>query len=128
MKVTPVRLSILQLLQQHGYACGQNDIESELPDSDRVTIYRALRDLESSGILHAVTDKSGTKKFALCHADCEEGKHADHHVHFSCSDCGETYCLHHVEVPEIRNPRGYAVEQVALLMSGTCKSCLSAHK
>ncbi len=123
LRVTPVRLAITGWLGVDSLARSQAEIEKRLDGADRVTVYRALRDLEKSGVIHSLSDSAGVRKYALCHAACAAGSHEDNHAHFSCSRCAETYCLHQVAVPQIRSPRGFTVSHSALLMTGVCKTC-----
>lgn len=123
LRVTPVRLAITKWLGRDALARSQGEIEEQLDGADRVTVYRALRDLEKAGVIHSLSDSAGVRKFALCHAECAAGNHEDNHAHFSCTRCAETYCLHRVAVPLIRSPRGFTVSHSALLMTGVCRSC-----
>lgn len=123
LRVTGARLNVLEILHESLSAQSQNDIERKLKTRpDRVTLYRLFKDLEEAGIIHKLIDTSGITKFALCH-NCEEHAHRDDHVHFSCSICHETFCLDHVQLPQLKIPKGYSVKNIQVNIEGVCKSC-----
>jgi Fur family ferric uptake transcriptional regulator len=121
------REDILSMFLEHGHALSQPDLERKLIDKyDRVTIYRTLTLYLEKGILHKVLDDVGAMKYALCPDACHQANHhhAHDHVHFKCLRCGNTTCLDQLEVPAIKLPAGYVLEECNLLMSGVCPSCM----
>ena len=90
---------------------------------DRVTVYRTLKSFLERGVIHKVLDDGGALKYALCNEHCQEEAHHHDHVHFKCTQCGETNCLEEVEVPGVKLPKGYISEEVNLLIRGTCQKC-----
>jgi len=110
-------------LQQDG-ALSHSDIETKADGKfDRVTVYRTLQAFLEKGLIHSIPTSDNSIRYALCKDNCSGGHHRDDHVHFICNTCGNTVCLEDVVVPAIRLPRGYVVQQVAMLVSGVCKSC-----
>jgi Fur family transcriptional regulator, ferric uptake regulator len=87
------------------------------------TIYRTLQVFVDKGIIHTIPTPDNSIKYALCKDDCAEGHHHDHHVHFQCKQCGVTYCLDDVTTPDVKLPKGYAAEQIEVVISGVCKNC-----
>jgi Fur family ferric uptake transcriptional regulator len=127
LRVTGARLNVLEILHNSEAAQSQNDIERKLKTRpDRVTLYRLFKDLEEAGIIHKLIDTSGVTKFALCH-DCEEHAHHDDHVHFSCTVCQETFCLDHVNLPDLKIPQGYEARNIQVNIEGICLSCGNKH-
>lgn len=123
-RVTALRTELLTLLQRSDRALTQVEVEDRLTAAvDRVTVFRALNAFEEAGIVHRVLDGSGTSCFAACASDCEHGHHKDAHAHFHCRTCGSVYCLPTVEMPRVKVPRGFNVEQGQLELLGTCKAC-----
>jgi Fur family ferric uptake transcriptional regulator len=124
LSLTASRKKILQLfLQQHG-ALAHADLEIRTEEKfDRVTIYRTLQTFVDKGIIHTIPTSDNSVRYALCKDECSEGHHQDHHVHFVCDNCGNTYCLDDVVTPDIKLPKGYTAAHVEVLVRGICKKC-----
>jgi len=125
LRKTPARVEILELYAGTPHAMSHGDVERELSEMDRVTIYRTLATFEETGIIHRAYDGGGVVKYALCGAGCSLHVHNDEHLHFSCVQCGNTFCIEGYSVPEIKTPEGYIMEKVFLFAKGTCKKCNS---
>jgi Fur family ferric uptake transcriptional regulator len=124
LSITESRKRILSLFFHNKGALSHGDIEKKAGDAfDRVTIYRSLQTFVDKGIIHTIPTADNSIRYALCKDDCREGHHHDHHIHFICSRCRNTYCLDDVVTPEIRLPRGYAASQVEVVVEGICKDC-----
>jgi Fur family transcriptional regulator, ferric uptake regulator len=123
LRATPNRQAILHLFLQKEYALSHGDIESEIDDSlDRVTVYRTLKTFLDKGLIHKVLDDQGSLKYALCNEPCTMRGHQHDHVHFKCTQCGQTNCLE-IEVPHVKLPKGYKMKEVNLLIQGICEHC-----
>jgi Fur family ferric uptake transcriptional regulator len=126
LSVTASRKKILNLFLQQAGALAHGDIEKKAGDHfDRVTVYRTLQAFVEKGIIHIIPTADNSIRYALCKNDCEEGHHHDHHVHFVCSNCNNTYCLDDVVTPEIKLPKGYTSSQIEVVVEGICKQCTS---
>ncbi len=124
LSVTGGRRKILELFLQQEGALSHNDIEKKAGEKfDRVTVYRTLQAFLEKGLIHPIPTSDNSIRYALCKDGCSGGQHRDDHVHFICNHCGSAICLEEVVVPSIKLPRGYAVQQVEMLVSGVCKSC-----
>jgi len=124
LSVTSGRKKILELFLQQEGALAHSDIERRAGEKfDRVTIYRTLQAFLEKGMIHSIPTSDNSIRYALCKDNCSEGHHHDDHVHFVCSACGNTMCLEGVSIPPIKLPKGFAAEQVEMLVSGVCKSC-----
>ncbi len=124
LSITDSRKKILGLFLNSDGALAHADIEKNAGEKfDRVTIYRTLQVFVDKGIIHTIPTPDNSIKYALCKDDCAEGHHHDHHVHFQCKQCGVTYCLDDVTTPEVKLPKGYAAEQIEVVISGVCKNC-----
>ncbi len=124
LSITDSRKKILGLFLNSDGALAHADIEKNAGEKfDRVTIYRTLQIFVDKGIIHTIPTPDNSIKYALCKDDCVEGHHHDHHVHFQCKQCGVTYCLDDVTTPEVRLPKGYAAEQIEVVINGVCKNC-----
>ncbi len=124
LSITASRKKILQLFLSHTGALAHGDIEVTAGEKfDRVTVYRTLQTFVEKGIIHTIPTADNSIRYALCKDDCSEGYHHDHHIHFVCDVCGNTYCLDDVVTPEIRLPKGYTAGQVEVVVEGICKNC-----
>ncbi len=124
LSVTESRRKILHLFLEHAGALSHGDIERKAGEKfDRVTVYRTLQAFVEKGIIHTIPTADNSVRYALCKDDCSAGHHHDHHVHFLCHRCNNTYCLDDVVTPDIKLPRGYMAEQVEVLVEGVCKNC-----
>jgi Fur family ferric uptake transcriptional regulator len=125
LRSTPTREEILHLFLQKDYALSHGDIESEIDENiDRVTVYRTLKTFSDRGLIHKVLDDGGGLKYALCTEACSTTQHRHEHVHFKCTECGQTICLD-IEIPQVKLPKGYLPKEVNLLIQGTCQNCAS---
>ena len=124
LSITDSRKKILNMFLNSDGALAHADIEKNAGEKfDRVTIYRTLQVFVDKGIIHTIPTPDNSIKYALCKDDCAEGHHHDHHVHFQCKQCGVTYCLDDVTTPDVKLPKGYAAEQIEVVISGVCKNC-----
>ncbi|TMI69635.1 MAG: transcriptional repressor [Bacteroidetes bacterium] len=124
LSVTGSREKILSLFLGHEGALAHGDIEKRAGEKfDRVTVYRTLQTFVEKGIIHAIPTADNSIRYALCKDHCTEGHHHDHHVHFVCADCGNTYCLDDVVTPEVKLPKGYVSSHIEVVVDGVCKTC-----
>lgn len=124
LSVTETRIALLELFSQSAGALSHATIERATQAKyDRVTIYRTLQSFLEKGIIHTIPTDDNSIQYALCKGECREGHHHDNHVHFICKDCGTTYCLDHIEVPEIELPKGFKGEDFEVVVKGVCEEC-----
>jgi len=124
LRSTSSRTTILGLFLKNPHALSYSDIEKEISHTyDRVTVYRTLKTFLDKGIIHKILDDSGGLKYGLCSIHCSDEEHHHDHVHFKCSQCGQTSCLDQAEIPGIKLPPGYRVEEINLLIQGVCSQC-----
>lgn len=129
LSVTAGRQKILQLFLNSGGALAHADIEKKAGEHfDRVTIYRTLQAFVEKGLIHTIPTSDNSIKYALCKNDCTAGHHHDHHVHFLCQVCDNTFCLDGVVTPNISLPRGYQSSEIEVVAKGTCKKCSAKKK
>lgn len=122
---TPMRILVLEYLQQQTAAVSLLDLEKHFPHSDRTTIYRTLKTFEEKGLIHGINDGSDATKYALCAAACKSGDHYDLHLHFYCFSCQQTSCLPKHEIPAIDLPASYTLMELNLVAKGICPTCSS---
>lgn len=124
LSVTDSRKKILEMFMRSDGALAHADIEHHNgTEFDRVTIYRTLQTFVEKGIIHTIPTSDNSVRYALCKDECTTGHHHDDHVHFMCDDCGTTYCLDHVTVPQLSLPQGFRATQTDVVISGKCEKC-----
>lgn len=124
VRPTAMRLLVLEMLSQQNAASSLHDLEAAFERADRITLYRTLKTFEEKGLVHSIEDGTGATKYALCAPGCACAPQ-DLHVHFHCSGCAETYCLPKSKIPDINLPVGYQLEEINLVVKGTCSRCSS---
>jgi len=123
LRQTAARKEVLKVFIQNPVAHSHAELEGELDHQfDRVTVYRTLDSFLKSGIIHKVPSSDGAAQFALCE-NCSEHAHHDNHVHFKCTICGISECLHELSIPTINLPQGYIKSEANLLIEGRCAKC-----
>jgi len=127
LSVTGSREKILSLFLSQQGALAHGDIEKKAGEKfDRVTVYRTLQTFVEKGIIHAIPTADNSIRYALCKDACSEGHHHDHHIHFQCTNCQNTYCLDDVVTPEVKLPKGYVSKHIEVVVEGVCKTCTTA--
>lgn len=126
LRQTQGRMDVISVFLSSDYAVSHADIETGIENNyDRVTIYRTLKSFLESGLVHKVLDDNGTTRYALCAEACADGNHKHNHIHFKCVKCGQTSCLEHVNIPEVKLPKGFNPLESNYLISGICDRCKS---
>jgi Fur family transcriptional regulator, ferric uptake regulator len=127
LSVTGSREKILSLFLSQQGALAHGDIEKKAGEKfDRVTVYRTLQTFVEKGIIHAIPTADNSIRYALCKDACSEGHHHDHHIHFQCTNCQNTYCLDDVVTPEVKLPKGYVSKHIEVVVEGVCKTCTTS--
>jgi Fur family ferric uptake transcriptional regulator len=124
LRITPFRLSVLEIFQKHKNAVDLNQIEKSLKDFDRITLYRTLKTFIESGLIHEIVMPGDIKKMALCKEECHthDHEHNHQHLHFRCDNCEEVFCLELKEFPKVNYPK-FKINQLEIQGSGVCVNC-----
>lgn len=118
---TPSKEAIFNLLTQSKKAMSHDAIEQKIDiDIDRATIYRVLNRFCEDGLVHKVVAEDGKQYFAVC-VKCDKNSMTANHFHFRCLKCQTIECL--PEAVHFSVPKGYQVESVNCVLTGTCKDC-----
>ncbi len=123
LNVTDCRLNVLQHFMTEQAALTQGNLEKELHQFDRVTIYRTLNSFLAAGIIHKIPNSEGAASYGMCHDTCSPDHHAHDHVHFKCKVCGQLQCLDNQPIPEVTLPEGYHMDTANLIIDGICVKC-----
>jgi Fur family ferric uptake transcriptional regulator len=76
--------------------------------------------------VHKIVDGYGNVKYAShgyegCDVNCSHHRH--NHLHFTCNNCGNIYCICSIEVPMVNLPEGYSLQTLKLSAEGICDLC-----
>ncbi|MEO1256269.1 MAG: Fur family transcriptional regulator [Bacteroidota bacterium] len=123
LRITDCRLDVISFFLKKRNALSQSDLEHELKQYDRVTLYRTLNSFLDSGILHKIPNATGIATYGLCHETCSPDQHDHNHIHFKCNNCGQIECLEDKLVPGVSVPMGYQIEAVNMIVDGICAEC-----
>lgn len=123
IRVTAMRLLIYKFLAEKEIAVTLSDIENTFEKADRTTLYRTIKTFEEKDIVHQIDDGTGVTKYALCEKGCNCEIETDLHLHFHCTNCGETTCLTDHKIPQIKVPKGFISENINLVVKGMCNKC-----
>jgi Fur family transcriptional regulator, ferric uptake regulator len=119
---TAMRLLILDKLMNSDIALSLADLEIEMDQADRVTIYRTLKTFEENNLIHSIEDGTGSIKYALCESNCKCTTEFTH-AHFHCTNCNHTFCLRNIHLPKITLPKNFEAQQSSFILKGICDQC-----
>ena len=117
---TAVRILVWERASRESETFSLHDMETWMPQMDKSSIFRALRLFAEHDLLHVIDDGTGQQKYCVCR--CEAGHHINH-VHFTCTECGKTYCLEDYEIPVVEMPEGFQMKDVEYIVKGVCAHC-----
>ncbi len=125
LKKTDLRLKLVQLFLEENRSFTQAEIleklEKKMDSVDRVSVYRNLNQLKSSGIVHEIENN----KYVCCAHDCE--KHA--HVLLYCQSCEKhNEVKDHDKLSIFFKAMGsfhFLSPDRAVFLKGICQSCAS---
>jgi Fur family transcriptional regulator, ferric uptake regulator len=124
LKITPVRLEVLDIIQKAKKALSSHQIiESASGKYDRVSVFRTINSFVEKGIMHPIPTSTDYVVYSICSDKCEILDHHDNHSHFVCDKCGSVFCFDDVVPENASVPGGFKVIKTELLISGLCKKC-----
>lgn len=123
VKPTPNRLLVARELANASRPLSIADFEAAFDFTvDRASIFRVLELFAEKDVVHVIEDGSRALKYELCqNAGCHSLD--DHHVHFYCESCKETFCFDEINVPPIDMPEGFHPRSVNYMLKGLCPRC-----
>lgn len=122
LRRTGPRAAILGVLLGADKPITQDHIAAKLGANapDKVTIYRTLESLLTTGLVHKAFLRQRAWHFELAH-NCTESQC---HPHFTCTDCGDTHCLTDVSLPLARGTKnGFVISRQQVQLEGLCPKC-----
>ncbi|MDX6766662.1 MAG: transcriptional repressor [Candidatus Methylacidiphilales bacterium] len=117
---TRQRQAIRRVFQEHPAPLLVGDIlqrgQRHLPSLSQATVYRAVRDLVTDGVLAVVELPGEPPRY--------EPAGKQHHHHFVCRSCGVVFELEGC-LPGWRSlvPEGFRVEAHEIVLYGSCRPC-----
>lgn len=137
-RLTQPRVAVLATLLATDHAISHLDVTDAIARHhpvDRVTVYRVLEWLVTIGIAHRIAGDDRVWRFMLSprktvgqansHPYPQRHPQDQHqHAHFTCNDCGQTFCLD--EVPpklDLKLPAGFKTIEIDLKLRGQCAHC-----
>ena len=127
-RLTQPRVAVLATLMAADHAISHLDVTDALAKHhpiDRVTVYRVLEWLVTKGIAHRIAGDDRVWRFMMT-ASTKSGKGKPHsqHAHFTCNDCGQTFCLDDLPPKlNLKLPAGFKTMDVDLKLRGQCAHC-----
>ena len=119
---TKHRITILKVLLRAGRPLSQDQIAQRCGKKhfDKVTIYRTFESLLKAGLIHKAFMDKRASHFELAH-NCTEKQC---HPHFTCTNCGDTYCLMDMSLPMAASPhKGFIIKRQKVHLEGLCPDC-----
>jgi len=119
---TECRAAILKVLLKADEPLSQEQIAQRLGKKrfDKVTIYRTLESLCSTGLVHRAFVHKRAEHFEIADR-CTD---AQCHPHFTCTNCGDTHCLTGMILPMAKSPhKGFIIRRQQVRLEGLCPGC-----
>lgn len=122
IKSTAIRLLVLKaMLEQHA-AFSLYSLEEVLDTVDKSTLSRTINLFHEKLLIHSIDDGSGSIKYSVCSPDCSCSL-KDLHVHFTCTQCKNTFCLESISIPKVQLPPNFILNSVNFVFKGLCDKC-----
>lgn len=121
---TAARIIIFRTLVEAAHPLSMLEIGDVLETVDKSVISRTLAVFRENHLVHVLEDGSDSTRYEIC-TSSDHSIHDDSHVHFHCEECGRTFCLDDVPVPEMPLPEGFEAHYANFMIKGICKECRS---
>ena len=129
IRPTQMRSKIYRYLRRKQSAVSFSDLKKVFAEksetnktANRTTFYRNLKIFEDKGLIHQINDGVGVSKYAISDENAKGKYGTDLHMHFHCTNCGETICLPN-KISEESLPGDYEVSDVNVVLKGICEKC-----
>ncbi|NMM49849.1 Fur family transcriptional regulator [Marinigracilibium pacificum] len=122
LRATPVRFEVLKVISSREEAFSNRDLEDQLPDFDRVTLYRTLQSFIDKSLIHKIPGDSGSASYALS-IKSDKQNYQSSHIHFQCIICGKLECLPDFAIPIPNLPTNYKMTEISMVVKGKCDQC-----
>lgn len=122
IKPTAVRILILKAMLEQKNAFSLYGLEEFLDTVDKSTLSRTIHLFHEKRLIHSIDDGSGSMKYSVCSKDCSCAIN-DLHVHFTCTECKNTFCLESISIPKVQLPPDFILKSVNFVFKGLCNQC-----
>jgi Fur family ferric uptake transcriptional regulator len=122
LNFTKTQILVLQELFKADKPLSREDLFEKLSEyrPDKVTIYRILEKLCKIGLVHRAYIQKRAWNYELAH-HCGERQC---HPHFTCNNCGDTFCLTGSTVPLVKGlKKGFIIQRQQVRIEGLCPTC-----
>lgn len=119
IKPTSIRIMVMKEIVAYNHPFTLANMEDRLCTVDKSSLFRTLQLLLKHKLLHDIDNGSGSKLYCRC--KCVP-MHTSH-IHFTCTYCGQTYCVKDIDISTIPHPKGFVVEEMNFVMKGLCFKC-----
>jgi Fur family transcriptional regulator, ferric uptake regulator len=119
---TKAQIFILQELLSAAKPLSREELSTRLGENcpDKVTVYRIMERFCGGNLVHKVYLGNRAWNYELAH-HCEDKQC---HPHFTCNNCGQTYCLTGLFLPMVKGlKKGFVVQRQQVGIEGLCSSC-----
>ncbi len=128
VKPTVNRILVYQTLVRLGRPVSLRDMEDEMLNLDKSSIFRVLTLFAENDVVHAFEDGRGILHYELCQHTEGECQHTEGHLHFYCESCQQSFCLEEIPIPSIHLSKGFQAHSVSFVIKGECPACAEKHK
>ncbi len=119
IKPTAIRIMVMREIIAYNHPFTLADMEGRLATVDKSTLFRTLTLFLERKLLHDVDNGSGSRIYCKC--ECAS-MHTSH-IHFTCTLCGQTFCIKDIDTSIVPHPEGFVVKESSLVMKGLCPEC-----
>ena len=119
IKPTAIRIMVMREIIAYNHPFTLADMEGRLATVDKSTLFRTLILFLERKLLHDVDNGSGSRIYCKC--ECAS-MHTSH-IHFTCTLCGQTFCIKDIDTSIVPHPEGFVVKESSLVMKGLCPEC-----
>jgi Fur family transcriptional regulator, ferric uptake regulator len=115
------RRQVVEILEQEGCALTALEIDNRLPEVGRATVYRALEQLETLGLIQRVDVKGDAAGFERVDPS------GHHHHHIVCQQCGRVVAFEDDRLEQailaLAKRPDFNVSSHDVTLRGECASC-----
>jgi Fur family transcriptional regulator, ferric uptake regulator len=125
LRITNFRKQVLDIFLKQDKSLAVSEIEQDLREFDRITLYRTIKTFIDKGLIHEIVMPGDIKKLALCSHSCDDHDgHHHEHVHFQCKHCNDVLCVDIANFPQLDVP-GFQIDSIEIQLVGVCANCKS---
>lgn len=125
LNATKYRIRVLNFFDKTSTAQSVSALLAQMPDINRITLYRTLKSFVEKGILFKIPSMDNNQWYVISR-HLQEPKILKNNSYFICKMCHRTIPLDMNAVQNISLPVDCEIENVACVVNGKCAKCCSA--